>query len=201
MPISTAFIVDFLRRHENRPPHFLPILRGYVPSDNGTPIGQSGVTIATGCDLGQQTPPGLLQMGIPQILASRLIPYCGLRRESAVVKLAKFPLVISTADADAIDASVIGSYIREVQGRFDRDAGRVATFPGWRFADRPQEVQAAVVSLRYQLGFGGFPRTWSLIVAGDYRGAIAELRDSARWGGKYMARRRAEAALLEKVAP
>ena len=200
MPIHTPFIVDFLRHHENLPPHFKPILKGYVPNNNGVPIAQSGVTIATGCDLGQQTPEGLLRMGVPQILLSRLIPYCGLRREAAIAKLSNFPLVISDADADAIDTAVIGSYISEVQARFDRDANSAASFLDWRFTDRPKEVQAAVLSLRYQLGFGGFPKTWAMIVAGDYHGAIAELRDPARWGGKYMNRRRDEAALLAKVA-
>lgn len=200
MPINTAFIIDFLRRHENLPPHFKPILKGYVPNNNGVAIAQSGVTIATGCDLGQQTPEGLLKMGVPQILLSRLIPYCGLRKELAIVKLSKLPLLISESDADAIDTAVIGSYIRDVQDRFDRDAGRATAFPGWRFADRPKEVQAAVLSLRYQLGFGGFPKTWGMIVAGDYHAAITELRNPAQWGGKYMSRRRDEAALLAVVA-
>ena len=194
MPIHTPFIVEFLRRHENLPPHHKPILNGYVPKRNGVPIGQSGVTIATGCDLGQQTPESLLKMGVPQTLAARLIPYCGLRRDAAVAKLSTLPLVISEDAADAIDSAVIGSYIREVQARFDRDAGSS------RFVDLPKEVQAALVSLRYQLGFGGFPRTWALIVAGNYHGAISELRDPTKWGGQYMDRRRDEAALLSAVA-
>ena len=201
MPIHTDFIIDFLRRHENLPPHFKPILKGYVPNNKGVPIAQSGVTIATGCDLGQQTPDGLLKMGVPTTLLSRLAPYCGLRRQDAMAKLASLPLTISEADANAIDTAVISSYISEVQSRFDRDAGRAVAFPAWRFAGRPKEVQAATVSLRYQLGFGGFPKTWVMLVAGDYHGAIAELRDPARWGGKYMNRRRDEADLLAEVAP
>ena len=200
MPIHTDFIIDFLRRHENRPPHFKPILKGYVPSNNGVPIAQSGVTIATGCDLGQQTPDGLSKMGVPPTLLSRLAPYCGLRRQDAMIKLSSFPLIISETEADAIDTAVINSYIREVQNRFDQDVARADAFLIWRFADQPREVQAVLVSLRYQLGFGGFPKTWAMIVAGNYPGAIAELRDPARWGGKYMSRRRDEADLLKKAA-
>lgn len=195
MPVHTAFIIDFLRRHENRPPDFKPVLRGYVPQSGGQVIGNSGVTVSTGLDLGQQTKESLLKMGIPQTVCGVLFPYVGLRRDAAVAKLAALPLILSLDAAEAVDRAVIGSYIREVQERFDRAASA-----GSKFADRPQEVQAALVSLRYQLGFGGCPKTWDMIASGDYHKAVAELRDPSRWGGRYMERRRDEAALLAKVA-
>ena len=48
------------------------------------PTAGSGVTIATGLDLGQQSAPGLARLGVPSNLINRFRPYLGLKRRSDV---------------------------------------------------------------------------------------------------------------------
>lgn len=177
------------------------LVRGYIPTGrDGAALGNSGVTIGTGIDLGQQTQAGLLAMGVPAGVVTKLLPYIGLRRQSAVDKLALRPLELSPAEVEQLDAAVVSACVAEVAAHFDAQAGADGG-PGESglFAGLPKNVQAVLVSLRYQLGFGGFPRTWRMIVDDDREAAVEELETPARWGGRYVKRRRAEAALLREA--
>lgn len=80
-------------------------LDGYMPTENGKPdgkvVGNSGVTIASGFDLGQHSPADLKAMGLYQGLIDRLTPYMkpGLRKETAQKFLERNPLAISDEEA------------------------------------------------------------------------------------------------------
>ncbi len=201
MPVEFDYITAFLRRMENPGPDHAPVLRGYVPMSQGQAIGNSGVTIASGLDLGQQSKDGLIKMGIPQTVCAVLFPYVGLKRESAITKLSALPLILSRDAADAVDRAVFRSYLVRAEGMFNRMAGRTTWGGDWKLSDRPKQVQAVVVSLFYQMGESP-QKTFGFLASGDYHAAVAELRDPARWGGKYYAsRRNAESALIEEVAP
>ena len=54
---------------------------GYVPEKDGKPLGESGVTIASGFDLGKRSISSL--EGLPEGLVMRLAPYLGVRGEAA----------------------------------------------------------------------------------------------------------------------
>lgn len=55
--------------------------KGYVPTDKmGKAIGQSGVTIGTGFDLGQHSEQDLVNIGVPNDLIQVLHPYLGKRK-------------------------------------------------------------------------------------------------------------------------
>ena len=171
---------------------------GYVPKDrHGKALDNSGVTVGVGIDLGQQTPQGLAAMGLPLPLVEKLKPYCGKRKDAAIRYLQSFPLVLSRAEVDTLNAVVIGAYVRQTANSLDSEptARKIG-----RFADRPRQVQGVLVSLLYQWGSPRrIPSTWGKIARGDYAAAVAELYDPNAWNNKYMIRRRGEAGILAEV--
>lgn len=88
MAIAMEFIRNFLKKWETRQ------LIGYIPCEKRNyrggpgegfePIGQSGVTIATGLDLGQQTRGSLIRYGIVGTLFEKLSPYLEKTRYRAI---------------------------------------------------------------------------------------------------------------------
>lgn len=166
------------------------ITRGYIPKKNGKIIEQSGVTIGTGVDLGQQTQAGLMNMGMPYGLLEKLIPYLGLRREQADYALKMYPLILTQEEVDTLDALVSESYIKDTERRFNQ------TTPH-KFADRPKEVQAVAVSLEYHLGPRNASKYVTPIINGDYPKAIALLRSSTH--ALFKGRRNSEADMLERA--
>lgn len=188
MPIDYQYITSFLHQVEGK-----AITKGYVPKKNGQVIANSGVTIGTGVDLGQQTADGLSAMGVPSSIIGFLVPYLGLRREAAVNKLSALPLVLSSDAVAILDSAVFKYYINKTALLFNKQAGQSL------FAGRPKQVQAVAVSLCYQFGSPGhFPKTWSHLTSGNYTAAASELESPAAWGNKYMGRRKCEAARLKE---
>lgn len=195
MAIDSDYIRSVLERFEGK-----GAAKGYVPADAaGKPFGASGVTVATGLDLGQQTKAGLKTMGLAENLVGRLAPYLGLKGQAAQALLAKSPLRLEQEAVAAIDAAVHAAYINTAAGLF----GRVS------FAAAPKEAQAVAVSLHYQFGTPArdaspaLAGAWSAMRLGEYAKAAKALRDPAGWSAghqQYMKRRQAEAALLETIA-
>ena len=194
MSIDIAFITLILERFEGR-----GITRGYVPVDkSGEPLGASGVTIATGLDLGQQTRAGLKAMDIPETLINRFSPYLGAQKKEAQYILARQPLTLTREEVATVDAAVHAKYIDETAELFGRDA----------FAAAPKEVQAVAVSLHFQFGVP-FRKTstalgnaWEAMRRGEYAYAAAQLREPLGWSRShqaYLKRRNAEADLLERA--
>ncbi|WP_051258216.1 pesticin C-terminus-like muramidase [Desulfovibrio cuneatus] len=166
------------------------IAKGYVPCRNGQVIGVSGVTIATGLDLGQQNATSLAAMGIPAPICTKFAPYLGLKKEAAVQTLAAAPLVLTPQEVAQVDGCVHAFYTANTAARFDKKV------PMRRFAQQTPEVQAVVVSLEYHLGPGGAAKFVEKIVVGNVGGAIAMLEAET---GIFANRRRAEAMLLRKA--
>ncbi|MDR2186383.1 MAG: pesticin C-terminus-like muramidase [Treponema sp.] len=200
--IHSEYIGSVLARFEGR-----AVCRGYVPCAGGTwypggpgkgePLGASGVTVATGVDLGQQTAGGLA--GLPADLVKKLLPYLGLKRREAVEKLRLEPLVISAGEAAAIDRVMHDRYTGETAVLFGREA----------FDRAPPQAQAVAVSLHYQFGTPfreaspALGYAWKALRGGCYRAAAKFLRGPDGWSAdhrQYLPRRRAEAALLDEIA-
>ena len=76
---------------------------GYVPDADSS---QSGVTIATGFDLGARNVNDLQNLGLPQALIEKLSRYLGKQGTQAEFLLLRYPLTISKPEADAIDKAV-----------------------------------------------------------------------------------------------
>lgn len=215
-----AFITDFLGKVEGPRQ-----VRGYVPcrvnatgkgknyiGRNGTPangvefpvtgspllftaMGASGVTIATGCDLGQTDIPTLQGYGLTdQTILNKLAPYIGLKKYNALATLFSQSLLITAEEAQAIDCAVHGGYLsRYVRPAYNR-ASKVA------FDELPKEAQAVVFSVCFQKGCGGvardWPKTWKYLTTQNWKAASYELQHGFK---QYVGRRTLEGKLLEAL--
>lgn len=204
MPIHTFFIRQFLAKWETRQTvAYIPCRKRNFTGHNtaaacGEVIGQSGVTVGTGLDLGQQGQADLRRMGFDDATISRFRPYLGKKRQAAVAALAAAPLTLSNAECDAVDEAVHGDYIRRAADLYDRNT------EGLPFAELPQEAQAVIVSLFYQLGspfpsrdHAGYPVLYGHLCCGNWQAAAHELLTGFR---NYANRRADEGRLLGEVA-
>jgi len=202
--INYNFINSILGRFEGK-----SYTRGYIPcqrgtyyggtdTDKGEPLGASGVTIATGVDLGQQTKTGLTSMGIPTAITNILEPYIGIKKDQAIKKLKEFPLTLTYEQVREIDEAVHNHYINTTAARFGYENFRIA----------PKEVQAVAVSLCYQFGTPkrdaspSLALAWEALQLGKYQEAADFLTNQNGWSvshRQYMIRRTQEAELLRKV--
>lgn len=171
--------------------------RNYT-GDNGNPedymvMGRSGVTIATGCDLGQQTAAGLRAMGISASLVEHFAPYLERSCDMAIAALHRCPCSITDAECDALDLAVHSDYVRRCALLYDS----ASSVP---FAAIPREAQAVVAHLFYHLGGPQkYPQTWRALIRQEWRVAAAKLCDGALWSGPYDAGRASEGRLLQKI--
>jgi len=167
--------------------------KGYVPDAAGS---QSGVTIATGFDLGARNATDLQNLGLPQALIDKLSKYLGKQRSDAERVLLRYPLTISKAEADLIDKaskqSIISSLISLYDGALPRRTGIV------KFEQLPTEAQTVITSVAFQYGDlkRRTPNFWKAVTEQRWQAAVDELRD---FGDRYSSRRRKEADLLAKV--
>ncbi|MDR0322330.1 MAG: pesticin C-terminus-like muramidase [Treponema sp.] len=201
--INRNYIESVLARFEGK-----AIARGYIPCQQGTyygsgpdrgePLGASGVTVATGVDLGQQTMTGLESMGISADTLAVLAPYIGLKKQDALKKLQSAPLQLTEAQVEEIDRAVHNRYIDQAAALFGRE----------QFENAPIQVQAVAVSLHYQFGTPrrqdspALEKAWESMKLGAYQEAADYLRNNELWSKShqvYSARRRAEAAILSEV--
>lgn len=160
------------------------VLNGYVPHPETS---NSGVTIASGVDLGQMQASQLTSL--PPDLQALLAPYLGLRRADAVAALQATPLTITPAQADALDALARGGAVTFIQQLYDR-----ATSAGG-FNALPAQAQTVIASVSFQYGNLGVrcPKFWGTCVAQNWAGAVHELQN---FGDAYPTRRTREAAYL-----
>ena len=221
MAVDMDFIDGFLRRVEGY------MLRGYIPckrlSDGkgknyvgppGTPpdgvqfaatgqawefaaMGASGVTIATGVDLGQTGRATLVGYGLAAEYADLYLPYYGKKRDEALSALHEKPLIVSEECAKATDTALHTGYLQGVIRRYNQDG------PKTPFESLPREAQAAIFSLLYQNGCSGGPKknpgAWQSLVAGNWVKAAGVFMAASQWQG-YQDRRKSEGKLLLEVA-
>lgn len=157
-------------------------------------MGASGVTIATGCDLGQTDAATLMYYGLAPALVQLFTAYYGKKREAAIAALYARPLRIDEAQAQAVDEAVHGGYLRRwVIPAYEKAAGK-------SFDALPRQAQAVIMSLCFQKGCGGVARDWPVVwghlVAGRWPEAAQELRTGFK---QYAGRRRTEGNLLLEV--
>jgi hypothetical protein len=161
---------------------------GYVPK-----AGRSGVTIASGVDLGQIDAKTLRRWGLADALVSQLAPYTKLTETAAEQFLAANPLVISGADVDLIDAAARADHIEKLAEDYDGDTGGEPAF-----AELPSEAQTVIASVAWQYGDvrRRCPNFWRAATRQDWHGLYDELM---HFGDAYPTRRSLEAAYLSPV--
>lgn len=169
-------------------------LEGYVPAAK---VSKSGVTIATGFDLGQRNRADLTALSLPMSLIDTLAPYLGIKGTDAEKLLKETPLKITLLEANTIDRAVKQKLVVTLTDRYDTaddNSRRTA------FADLPAEAQTVIASVAFQYGnlATTAPRFWRAVCAQDWATAEKELRN---FGDAYPSRRSLEAGLLVKVVP
>lgn len=160
------------------------VLTGYVPNPSGS---RSGVTIATGVDLGRLTRAEILRL--PEDVRSAIAPYIGRIGAGALLALQKKPLEITPLQAKALDAVAEAAVLGPLESAWAHDS-KMRTF-----GELPDRAQTVLVSVAYQYGDVAerCPRFWRCMTRLDWAGAIDELK---RFGDGYESRHEKEAAYL-----
>ncbi|WVH05484.1 hypothetical protein KKJFFJLC_00030 [Vibrio phage vB_VpaS_PGB] len=160
---------------------------GYVPDPDGS---NSGVTIASGFDLGQRSKHELIEM-LPSYLAEKLIPYIGKTKYLAVDYLKAHPLSIKAKEAIIINEASHKQSVDRLVNEWDRSG------PYCKFSELSKEKATVIASVAFQYGnlSRRTPNFWRQVTSGDWDAALNNLR---HFGDKYPTRRNKEADYLEK---
>jgi len=164
---------------------------GYVPAVS---VSKSGVTIATGFDLGQRKESDLIALKLDNTLIKKLKPYLGAKGKNALSLIKKHPLVITSDQAQYIDKSVKSKHISQIKLKYDSTPGNRT-----KFTDLPPQAQTVILSVSFQYGVNlniRTPKFWKAVTSQDWPEAIKILKS---FGDAYPTRRKKEAALLEEI--
>lgn len=162
-------------------------LKGYVPDPEHS---RSGVTIASGFDLGQRSAAELKSMFPPE-LANRLMPYVGKVKFDAVSLLRQQPLLISDAEARLINEQAKRSAVDRLVRSWDNSQ------PCMPFHALAPACATVIASVAFQYGelSTRTPNFWKQVITGQWQDAVHNLR---HFGDKYATRRNREAELLQQ---
>ena len=161
-------------------------LQGYVPVDkNNKPLGHSGVTIASGFDLGQRCPKDI--SGFYKELKNKLIPYLGLQGEEALE--VAHNLCITEEEGNKINNFAKRQEIGRLQERWYDTTGS-------KFELLPSNKATVIASVAFQYGNLKLktPKFWAQITSDDWEAAYSNLLD---FGDRYPSRRKREAEYLK----
>ena len=168
------------------------ILRGYVPTDgSGAPLGQSGVTIGSGVDLGHWTEAQLHRRRVPADVIGIVRPFLGLRGWRAL-EVAR-DLRLSHQQAERLTRCIQGDIVDALRLRYDRAVK--SGLLKWHYM--PSVPKTVIVSVGFQYGPAlsrRCPTFWRHATNQDWTAMVAELRD---FGDRYPTRRNKEADYLE----
>lgn len=160
-------------------------LAGYVPDAGNS---ESGVTIASGFDLGQRSVMEICD-AFDQDLADKLAPFAGIKGAEAVAKLDKENLIITNDDAGTINWFAH----REATSLLVQRWNECAVIP-FDALNSAQQTVLASVAFQYGSMAHKCPNFWRQTTSGDWGAAIKNLRN---FGDRYPTRRNKEADILE----
>jgi GH24 family phage-related lysozyme (muramidase) len=164
---------------------------GYVPASG---VSKSGVTIATGFDLGQRSENDLKSLNLDAALILKLKPYLGVKATDAKTLIKKKPLEITPSQAQAIEKAVKARHISQLKLKYNSAVGNTK-----KFVDVPSEAQTVIASVSFQYGVNlkiRAPKFWKAATSQDWPQVVKILKS---FGDAYPTRRRKEAALMEKI--
>lgn len=145
----------------------------YVPMQDGKPIQESGVTIGTGVDLGQQSEEKFRKLGIPEDIIKKLSPYFKKKKDKAVKALEEYGAVTLTDDeVFAIDKAIKQDTLKETKRWYNK-----TNTVGQDWSDLNDRQQTAILSVRYNHGPKGAPNFYRQVTSGDWSAAIENLRN------------------------
>ena len=127
-------------------------LRGYLPMDPDKNVkGKSGITIATGFDIGQHSAREIKSYGFPKELEDKLLPFVEVRKEAAkkLLPLAKETL-LTKAEADLIDLVIHSKHIEPAIKHWNTHNKRLPNTP--LFTDLSLAQQTVLMSRTFNQG-------------------------------------------------
>ncbi len=166
-------------------------LEGYVPAENQS---KSGVTIATGFDLGARDEQDLKKLGFTSTLIDKLKPYLGMKSTDAVNLIRITPLLIKKIEAGVIDKAAKSS----ITNLLIRKYNAAIKPPQKTFVFLPKEAQTVIASVYYQYGDLSVeaPKFWTAVTSQDWKKSVDILNN---FQDRYSTRRKKEAIFLKKV--
>ena len=147
---------------------------GYVPIDpkSGEVLGESGVTIGAGVDLGSKSRASLASLS--STLVDKLEPYFGLKRNLAACAAIERPLQLTEAEAMLVTDAIKNITDYQVLKRYNMDKDPSAL----NFTSLPRGIRTAIVSVWYQFGSPpAYPTFWGFVKNNDWDNAVKELRN------------------------
>lgn len=172
---------------------------GYMVYNNdGSIPPSSGITIASGFDLGQHSASDIDHIGLSAGTAAQLKQYVGLKGYTAEAYLYTHPAVYLTPqEGELINSWAHSETLIRTVVAYDNAAGTGA------FYKLPEAAQTALADAAFQWGSLANSKNsdmrdfWQDAVSKDWSSAISDLKDAADSG--YASRRMREAALLENA--
>ncbi len=160
-------------------------LTGYVPKQRGIPLGKSGVTVATGFDLGQRNEQDLRLLGLSAPLIAKLRPYLGKRKWEADNFLRANPLTLTRKEVQEIDEAI---FVTKVRGII-RDVGET------RWQKMGRSLRTVLASVQFQYGSARLktPNFFKKVLSMDVPTIATYLKN---FGDKYKTRRTRESNYL-----
>ena len=158
---------EFIKQNEGK-----AISKGYIPKNkDGSVMGQSGVTIASGFDLGQQDMTSI--SGLPKELQDKLIPYLGAKKDKAVSKLKETGgLQLTDDEVSQIDMMAKEQYSNRIKESYNKLTGK-------NFDELPSNLQTVIADVQFQYGTN-YERT------PKFAGIIQEIADNPSDVNAYM---------------
>lgn len=175
---------DFISKEEGG-----QALKGYYPKVKG-----SGVTVASGVDIGSRSPDDIDALGISNDLKTKLKPYAGKKDALATKILERAPLRLSKAEATELDDAVK----EDIYGTIATKLKEV----GVDLSKLPAEAQTVVKSLAWNFGKNfddTLPSIWKAITEKDWATVQAKLINTKWKQPELKDRRLREAALLDPL--
>lgn len=186
-------------------------LYGYVPVSGGVVAQQSGMTIATGFDVGQFSAREISGFGFVGDVAQRLLPFAATKHEgkTAATVLAEIVAMrvpvpaLTRAEAENVDELVKGAFVAAAANNWNED--RQAGVPA--YAQLPIPWQTVIVSRFFQQGrYIDLRRTpirgfWNAAIQGQWDAAATALFGAPVGAAWYRNRVRQEAAYLRTQLP
>lgn len=180
------------------------ILTAYVPKDKyGQVLGQSGITISSGVDLGQMEPDDLRKLfgtfitPFGKQLLDKLIPYCGWKGLKAVGKLETSPLVLNDTESRILDNLMYEREVKDLESAWYKLSGK-------SFRELPDRVQTVLFSLQWNFGsILKLPETSKRFVesfkSGNWMSAYTALKNFSSKQKELDERRQKEAEYLKPL--
>ena len=160
-------------------------LQGKVPDAKGS---KSGVTIASGFDLGQRTIDDL--KGLPQSIIDKLAPFLFLKGAEAQAIASN--LNVTSDEANIINKFAKNEALTNLKTKWESTTGT-------SFDDLDQGKATVLASVAFQYGDleTATPNFWKQTTSGDWNAASVNLQD---FGDRYKTRRLNEARYLMQFA-